>query len=213
MIPWLVACAEDRALVSVPTHTVASPAEVDAGGAAVALTEAAVTLSDWRFEAPPEVAWLPPLVSSAYAHPGHDFDGAVSGELAGTWTLDLLAATELGTAGLYEGAYATARVGIAPPVRLAGTAITAGGARPFRFTLAPDQALTGIPFEFTVSAAAPPSGLAVGVDLGHALSFVDWAAPDTDGDGVLTEADGAAVANTATFGVVATPTWSLRVEE
>lgn len=51
----------------------------------------------------------------------------------------------------------------------------------------------------------------LGVDLAHALSFVDWTTPDADGDGALTEADGA-LANTVLFGVVATPTFTLTLE-
>lgn len=217
LLVLLSGCAEDRALLALPVTVSPSPGEVEpAAGVSVTLTTASLTLSDLRLEAPAQTARrLPlPFVSTAHAHPGHDFAGDVAGELVGTWTLDLLGvATELGAASCYEGSYATGRVDVepAPAVTLEGTATTSGGDVPFRFVVAPDQEVTGIPFEVELDADAPPSGLALAVDLAHALSFVDWTTPDADGDGALTEVDGA-LANTVLFGVVATPTFTLTLE-
>lgn len=223
-MPWLAThallagCADDRALLPVPVTVTPSAAEVQpAEGVTATLTAASMTLTDLRLEAPAETARrgpILPFISPALAHPGHDFAGDVAGELVGTWTLDLLAGpTALGSASCYEGSYATGRVGIlpSPSVLLEGTATTLAGEVAFRFTLEPDQEITGIPFAVELDADAPPAGITLGVDLGHALSFVDWATPDGDGDGLLTEADGV-LANTVLFGVVATPTFTLALE-
>jgi hypothetical protein len=154
------------------------------------------------------------LIGTAHAHPGHDFAGGVVGELTGTWTVDLLAPDlELGIADCYEGDYATGRITALPdPVAVVeGTATVGDTTSPFRFESAPDQEITGIAFDAVIDAAFPPTGIGLTVDLGHALSFVDWATPDGDDDGVLTSADGT-IANSFSFGVVSTPTWQLRLE-
>lgn len=231
---FLLACAEDRALLTVPVSFEGSPADVaPVDGVTVALTEATVTLSDLRLEGPDALAqrggggekqgppsrrsgsvasqgapvsWIARLVPAAAAHPGHDFAGDVAGELLGMWTLDLLADNTLGDAACYDGEYATGRVSILSPAVFAGTAIVDGVATPFRFEVAPDQEITGLPFVTTF--AGSPRTIVLGVDLAHALSFVDWRTLDADGDDTLTTADGA-IANTALFGVVATPTWTL----
>lgn len=217
ILALLLACAgSDRALLQIPVAFRASEADLSLGdGVAVTLTAATVTLSDLRLEAPAATAglwrWLP--LSTAHAHPGHDFAGDVSGELTGTWTLDLLADQELGTASCYEGAYATGRLTVEPePVSaLEGTVTVDGVALPFHFEETPDQEITGLLFDALFDAEAPPSGIALGVDLAHALSYADWRAGDTDGDGALTVADGS-FANTVLFGLVSTPTWTLTLE-
>jgi hypothetical protein len=204
--------------MSVPVTAASAEATIEpAAGVAVTLTSATLTLSDLRLETPATARWTPrvPGVSAALAHPGHDFAGSVAGELTGTWTLDLLAdSTRLGDASCYEGDYATARLTLLPDPAAAftGTVSVAGVDRAFRLDLTPDQAITGILFEATLSAEAPPAGLTLSFDLAHALSFVDWSTPDADGDGVLTTADGP-VANTALFGLVATPTYTLYLEQ
>jgi hypothetical protein len=207
----LLACAEDRALLSVPVHFEAAAASVQVDAPVeIQLTTATLSLGGLLFEGPAQTAarWSFPLVSRAWAHPGHDFAGDVAGELAGSWTLDLLADAELGDARCYEGDYATARLTLAPSPEtiLEGTARVADVDRAFRFVLAPDQEVTGIPFETTMSAAEPPDGLSLTVDLAHALSYADWSTEDTDGDGLLTTADGA-FGNTVLFGILSTPTF------
>lgn len=160
----------------------------------VTWTEATITFSDLRLEEPPQATASWGLVQAAYAHPGHDYPGDVAGELLGTFTVDLLAPdVTLGTADCYTGAYATGRVA------LTGTAAVLAGDRdgaPFRFEIAADQEIVGIPFEVTLSGDAPPEAIALRFDPAAALSFTDWDAPET-------------WQNTVTFGVVATPTWSL----
>lgn len=214
----LTGCAEDRVLLSIPVHVLpsASTAELD-DGVTVELTAASLTLSDLRLEGPAQTAarhrpWS--LVSTAHAHPGHDFAGEVAGELTGTWTVDLLGEqTLLGDASCYDGEVATARVRLDPDpgVRLEGTATVDGEVRPFAFAVAPDQEVTGIAFAATLDADAVPAGVAVSVDLAHALSFVDWTTPDGDGDGLLTVGDGE-LENTVLFGIVSSPSYSLTLE-
>ena len=88
-----------------------------------------------------------------------------------------------------------------------GGRVVATGEQPGQF--AEDVARIG--FDAGITAAAPPSGITLAADPAHALAFVDWRTPDADGDGTLTTADGA-LANTALFGLVATPTWTLTLE-
>lgn len=215
----LAGCAEDRELFDVPTILVGSePAFAPADGVQVTLDEAALTIGALRLQAPSATArrWHGVSVMPvAHAHPGHDFTGDVRGELLGPWTVDLLGDDLLlGTASCYEGPYATARMTLLPdPVALlAGTAMVGSEARTFRFELAIDQEVTGLPFDAYLDAQAPPAGITLSVDLAHALYFVDWTTADADADGVLTLADGA-LANTVLFGVVATPTYHLALEE
>lgn len=213
MFLLLSACAADRALLSAPVTL--TPAQADfvlESGVEISLTGASLTVSSLRLESPAETAWRRrSLIPAAHAHPGHDFAGAVAGELIGTWTLDLLGeSVSLGEAACYEGEYATARLEVLPEpgVQLDGTATVDGEVRDFSFSLAPDQEITGIPFAATLSADAPPSAVLLSVDLAHALSYADW---HTDSDGVLTTADGA-LENTVLFGMVSTPTYTLSLE-
>ncbi len=214
----LTACVADRAPLDVPVRFAAGEPTWTVDGVDVRLTRAEATLADLWLEGPADAraAWrLPSLVPSAWAHPGHDFAGDLTGELVGTWSLDLLAGdAELGVARCYEGPTATARLQLVgtPPTRLSGVAVVDGTERPFDFVVPAASAIAGIPFTITLDAEAPPAGLRVGVDLAHALSFVDWRTPDADADGVLTVADGV-LDRTVTFGVVSTPTWNLTRED
>ncbi len=214
----VVGCAEDRALLPVPVHVTPSTSTLQLDdGVTVTLTAASLTLADLRLETPASTAsvhrsWS--IISTAHAHPGHDFAGEVAGELTGTWTIDLLGDdTFLGQASCYEGAYATARLHLLPEptVLLEGTATTAETTRLFTFELAPDQEITGLLFAAELDEDAPPAGIALSVDLAHALSFVDWTTPDDDGDDRLTTADGQ-LGNTTLFGIVSSPTFTLALE-
>lgn len=211
---FLLACSvDDRTLLTFPGHyrAVSSQITTDAG-VAVALTGATLTVSSLLLKAPAETVRLFPLIPAAQAHPGHDFTGDVAGELAGTWTLDLLADAELGSVSCYEGELASAQITLLPDpaALLEGTASINGIDLPFSLPLAPDQDITGIPLTATLAAEAPPAGLDLTVNPGHMLSFIDWT--DTDGDGAITPADGT-VANTALFGLVATPSFLITLEE
>jgi hypothetical protein len=216
-VTFLLGCAvEDRRALTIPVTALASPSDVlsPVEGVTLTLTEARVTVADLRLEAPAAVAWRPRLVSTAYAHPGHDPAGGVSGELLGEWTLDLLGEDlSLGDALCYEGPLATARLSLSPtPALTIGGLVTVDAVeRPFFITLSPDQDVLGMPLEAELDADAPPAGLHLAVDLEHGLSFIDWRTPDTDGDGALTEADGTTL-NTALFGLTSTPTWRLTLE-
>lgn len=215
----LVGCViDDRLPLDVPivaggTGIVTLPS---ADGGTVTLESAAITFTDLRLEEPAgtDLASVLTAISpfgTAYAHPGHDYPGDVAGELLGTFTVDLLGPdAELGLAGCYEGAFSTGRVSVSGTVAVLAGSHTdaAGGVRPFRFAVEADEDIIGIPFEALLVAGNPPDHVALRFDLANALRFVDWSAPDTDGDGVLTVADDV-YGNTALFGVVATPTWSL----
>ena len=214
-----VGCAiDDRSAVDVPVVAGGTGVGtlVAADGGTVTLEAAEVTFVDLRLEEPPDadpVAVLSAfsLFGTAYAHPGHDYPGDVAGELLGTFTVDLLAPdAELGLARCYEGSFSTGRVTVSGTVAtVAGQHRDASGtARPFRFEVTADDDIVGIPFEALLLAGNPPEHVALRFDLAHALAFVDWSAPDTDGDGVLTVADDV-YGNTVRFGVLATPTWSL----
>lgn len=215
---FLVGCSSGRMTVDVPVRFVPGPSVVTpVEGVEVRLTEAQWTVSDLRLESPAATAWRrpwPSLISTAHAHPGHDFTGGVSGELLGTWTLDPLGEpVDLGPAKMLDGPYATARLHLdeTPALHLSGEAAVDGTPVPFMLELGHQQEITGIAFDADVDPDAPPTGLVLGVDLAHALSFIDWHTPPGD-DGVLTSADGA-VQNTLTFGVVSAPTWTLATEE
>lgn len=208
----MFACIPDRELLSVPVTAEPGEASFASGDATVQLTEASLTLSDLRLEAPAETARRWTLISSAHAHPGHESAGGVFGELIGEWTLDLLGEEVLlGESDCYEGSYATAHLTLSEAT-LAGTTTVDGTARAFSLVLSPEQAITGIDFILDLSAEAPPSGLVLSFDLQHALSFVDWRIDDADADGVLTVADGD-LGSTAQFGVVSTPTYTLSTED
>ena len=213
----LLGCAvDDRLALTVPVTALALDDATlrPADGVSLTLTTAQITLADLRLEAPAAVSWRPRLLPVVYAHPGHDLAGGVAGELLGEWTLDLLGDDlVLGEALCYEGPLATARLSLlpTPALRLAGLALVDGVERPFSLTLSPDQEITGAPLEAELSAASPPGGLRLSVDLNHGLSFIDWRTSDTDADGTFTEADGATL-NTALFGLTSTPTWRLTLE-
>lgn len=213
-----VACQPDRELIDMAATTRAIPTEIalENGGTAT-LTTATATFGDLVFEQPARttaLSWLSPI-QTATAHPGHDFAGGVGGELLGEWTVDWLADDlSLGTAQLYEGEYATARLFLPPEthITLAGDAVIDGKTVAFDLDLVADQPITGISFVHIVDPLDPPAALVVSFDPAHALAFIDWDTPDDDGDGLLTETDGD-IANTSRFGLTATPSWHLSLED
>lgn len=217
MASLLVGCTADRVLVQVPVEVEPTPAELSTDdGTTVRLTAASLVLADLRFEHPATTTaslWraLSPI-PVAQAHPGHDFAGGVGGELVGQWTVDLLGpGSELGVAGLYDGSYATGHLTLPAGglVILEGTASTGSGERSFRFELEPDHEVTGIPFEVEVVPETPPTRIVLGFDAGHALSFVDWSTPAA---GEQLTLDDGVLRNTVDFGVVATPSYTLTLE-
>ena len=219
VLATLSACGDDRAMLTLPASAGLAPVPLSpAEGVTLRLSAARLSLADLTIEAPlaKTASFTPPsLISSAWAHPGHDAAGETTCALSGVWTVDLLGPElPLGALRCFEGPTAAAhlRVSPSPPALIEGVAELDGGEVPFRFTLAPDQAITGLPFVTELRAEAPPAGALLTVDLAHALSFVDWRSPDEDGDGLLTEADGA-TANTAAFGLLATPTYALTLVE
>lgn len=214
----LLACALDtRELLELPVHVAPTAPTWEDDGVTVTLTEAVITLSDLRMEAPADpVAWLPSLTATAVAHPGHDFSGSTYGELLGSFTVDLLAAdTALATtdagddaaARVYEGAFATARLFVST-AHLAGTATPLDGAPTgFAFDVTLEREVTEVPFTATLDAASPPSRLTLRAHLETLLAWADWST-DPGGDDQLTLDDGALSA-TVPFGVASTTTWLL----
>lgn len=213
----LAGCVAPRGSLDVPIQTQASPADlVLDSGVEIRLDTAALTFADLRFETPAHARARPfSLVSTAHAHPGHGGVGDIAGELVGVWTVDLLGeGVALGAATFHEGDFATARLDLLPdpPVVLEGIATVDGQDRPFAFEVAADAPLTGLGFSTTLDAAAPPAGVALDIDLAHALSQVDWATPDEDGDGVLRTPEGA-LENSVRFGITSSATYRLTVED
>lgn len=212
VVLWLASCAVDRQLVQVPVREVGSASEFSPeSGVDVRIDRAVLHVADFRFEGPATASWsLPSLSSTAWAHPGHDFAGEVGGELVGTFEVDVLGEErELGIAECFEGTYATARFDLRGPVELEGIATVDGQDRPFRFHFEAEEDISGVPFEAVIEPGDPSVLLAI--DLEHALSFVDWRTPDDDGDAVLTLSDGQ-IANTFTFGVHSTATYTMNLE-
>jgi hypothetical protein len=208
------ACTAGRAQVSFPVFIEPHPAErVADDGSSYTFTRASVVLGDLRVESPTPVAWLPPLVSPAYAHPGHDPSGDVDGELLGTFSVDLLAGASPGTMLAWEGEVATGRFELLPagPVHLVGSHRRLDGQEvAFDLEVTVERSVTGLPIAGELSAAAPPAGLTLTVDLSTVMGFVDTNTPRGD-DGVLTVDDGV-LSNTLPFGVSSTRSWQFHLE-
>lgn len=175
---------------------IAGASWTDVDGRHLTLQRASLTLGDLYLHEPAQTRTasfdpLQLLIGTAHAHPGHDDAGDVSGELLGTWRVDLLGGIQpLGDALVYEGALASATLALAPePVVLEGTITDDAGTRPFAFEILPDQVLAGLPMEAQLSMHDTPT-LRIEIDAAWILSFADLDAPDDDGDGVLTGADG-----------------------
>lgn len=206
-----------------------------ADGGSLELQTAVLTLGDIRFERPAELAqvgsevpWQERLAAFwplgaglAVAHPGHNFSGNVAGELLGTWSLDLLGKPQfLGTASVYSGALATARLELpaaSSPAPGGGLHVEGtytpleGPALPVALSVDLTYTVEGIPFDHTLDAIAPPTRLIVSIDLHHLFSYVETF-EDVDGDGVITILDGD-LFNTVAFGVKSTPTYVLTLGE
>jgi len=206
----LAACAhEQRESLTIPVQ---AASQEDAtvttdDGVEVQLDTAWIVLADLRLEAPSSVD---------AKHPGHDFSGATSCELLGSWELDLLGdPVELGEALCLDGELATGRVVLsaAPTLLLAGAAFLPDATeRAFSFELDLDDEITGIPVEAWLDAAAPPDSIVVGVHPQTMLSFVDWWSEDSDVNGTLTITDDL-LGNTVPFGAVSTTSFSIDIEE
>ena len=215
LLVLLLGCLEEPALVQVPLSSVPSSQRVETETGTLTLHEATWTLSDLRLQAPAATASLPPWhpaswTAVAWAHPGHDFAGEVWGELLDTWTLDLLGEPrELGLVQVYEGELATASLTL-ERVDLQGEIDLEGQLRSFSLSLELQERVEGLPLDVDL-AAQSPGALELGVDLAHALSFVDWQAPDEDEDGQLSLSD-ADTENTLRFGVLSTPSFTLTWE-
>lgn len=211
------ACTPSQEAVRVPLDV-----ELDASGITpstndsgwtVELTTARIAVTDLQFTILGEMhaasaslgAWL---ISRAWAHPGHDAGGAVTGELAGDFILDWKAhdGMKLGTADMLTGDYngmnftfraAVAADGLAAADPLLGHAahfvgVARKDTRAVAFTAVLDIAartqVVGAPFEDTVDATSVdpielqflPTEPVEGKSLFDGL---DFAALDGDADG------------------------------
>lgn len=212
----LIGCADGREALSVPVVFVPAEAAFALDEAVeITLTEARLTISDLHLLTPDHGtarlgAWSP--IGTAHAHPGHGGTGSVTGELLGSWSLDLLGApTELGAASCWEGDTATARwvFPAEPAATLVGTATVHGIEHPFAFTVAPDHSLEGLPFVASLQADRPLSRITLAADPARILSFIDWSSlPDQT---PLTEVD-PALENSVIAGLLSTRSYLLTPE-
>lgn len=207
----LTACdapTEARRVV-IPVRADASPIAASALtdlGYEVRLTRARLALRDLSFTVAGELhtrhapRW--PLVSVAYAHPGHYEGGEVTGVLEGRTLLDLPAddGRLLGEATLLEGRYTAVNFTF-EPIDAGGSAtlhlegVAARDGREVRFVVsvaAPEgRALVGVPFEAEVTAAtAATSEARLRLELtdpltaGTLLDGLDFLSLDAAWDGV-----------------------------
>lgn len=210
----MVSACQDkgRQSVSVPIEVVPSSAEVSGSeGAVVRLTEASVSFADLHLYGPSASARVYPsvFIRPAHAHPGHSAAGDLSGELLGSWTVDLLGETvALGEARCWEGEVATGSLELVGVASLVGEATVDGQVVPFAFAPPLDASVGGIAVGLELDADSEQPTLQLAVDLSHVLSFVRWNTEDDDSDGVLTTADGE-LGNTVPFGLQSTAAYSL----
>jgi hypothetical protein len=219
LVVCLGGCLDGRRAVDVPAD--AGPLEaLDQlslpDGTTLSIATADLVFEDVLFEEPAVATRWPALIRSAQAHAGHDYSGAETGELSGRYAVDLTAGiTELGTARLLEGSFATARMQWpvdAPAAVIEGSATPPGAAPiPFRFVIQEERTVSNMPFLAEVDPDAPPAALQLRVDLARILGESDWSTPDQDGDGVLTAADGALDA-TIRFGVRTSAAYAWEIE-
>lgn len=205
---------EGRALLFIPVdfHPGESGVIYPGDEVEITLKEASISIEDIRLESP-LTASNRANPEGLMAHPGHEGSGEVGGELLGTFTLDLLGGRQaLGEASVYTGTYATASLGLAasPELLLRGDAWVGERLRPFDFEVALSGRVEGMEFEGEISGDGAAPSITLRVDVAHILSFGDWETEDSDGDGVLTLADGA-FENTIPFGVLSTPSWGLDI--
>lgn len=231
----LAACAaKEPAPLSVPLRW--APAALEAALRAgeqevtVEISEGSITFADLRLHAPPETAarWQPAdlLMGRAWAHPGHDPAGDVQLEALGTWTEAVPGpapaeaeadAEELGTLSGLEGEIASASLRLSPDVaqRLAATLRSGELTLPVDVALTLDDPISGLPVAATLAADAPPDTISLRFDLAVALQPLLDSGPldalDSDGDGVITEADTAAD-NSLRFGLLSPNSWSVTVD-
>lgn len=205
-----LACIDGRPPVDVPLvfegHALATDVVPDA---TLELDLATITVSNLRMLGPvdPLESWMPTLslVPTAFAHPGHEFAGAVRAELLGRHELDALGTSEpLGDAFGYAGEVVSSRIELFE-AHLVGRLITDHQTLPFDVVLPLERSLSGIPLANTL-AVGESNTFALVFDLEAALSFADWT--DEDGDGRLSSAD-SRFFNTLVFGVSSLDAWSM----
>lgn len=130
-------------------------------GFEVTVSEASVVLKDLEFTIRGEEhgSLWDLIVPSALAHPGHYSGGQVTGELPGTFEVDLLVGRELGTASLIVGTYEGANLsfgslpGSTSSVRIVGEATRNEDVVDFVLDVDIDPSFQtiGIPFETEIS--------------------------------------------------------------
>jgi hypothetical protein len=184
-------------------------------GWTVELTAARLAVTDIQFTIQGEMhasgatAWVPRgILSRAWAHPGHEAGGDVTGELAGSFVLDWSghAGMSLGTAEMLVGDYngmnftfraADASDGLADDdpllghaAHFAGTASKDGVTITFTALLVSNTRMIGAPFELEITDATRDTlGIQLlptdPVESRSLFDGLDFAALDDDGDGVV----------------------------
>ncbi|MCB9669120.1 MAG: hypothetical protein H6734_06595 [Alphaproteobacteria bacterium] len=207
MLLFVLGCLEGRAPVEV--DVVFQPVE-GALPAGVQVDVLDLDVGSLRVLADTETyAWVPSLVPSAHAHPGHELAGDVRVELQGRRMLDGLGpVVDLGLADGWTGDVATARLEL-HAVSVSGSVTTAdGGVLPFALELDVERGISGIPVDAVLRADIAQT-FVLAFDPGAALAPVVW--EDEDGDGRLT-ADDTQFVNTVVFGLTSLNAWSLEAE-
>ncbi|MCA9571522.1 MAG: hypothetical protein KC656_26975 [Myxococcales bacterium] len=204
MLLFVLGCLEGRAPVEV--DVVFQPVQ-GALPAGVQVDVLDLDVGSLRVLADTETyAWVPSLVPSAHAHPGHELAGDVRVELQGRRMLDGLGSVvDLGLADGWTGDVATARLEL-HAVSLSGSVTTADGrVLPFALELEVERGISGIPVDADLRADIAQT-FVLAFDPGAALDPVVW--EDADGDGRLT-ADDTQFFNTVLFGLTSLNAWSL----
>jgi hypothetical protein len=204
----LLACIDGRVPVEVAIDfEPVVPTSTDVAEGSLVFETFTVTVSNLRLLGAPDPlsAWRPSLMAAAYAHPGHEFAGAVRAELLGEHTLDAVGEPQpLGVAGGFSGDVVAARIELYE-AHVTGRLETADGVLPFDVFLPLDRPLPGL----DLSASLVPERLetfTLAFDADAALAFVEWS--DENGDGRLDGAD-ERFFNTFVFGVSSLDAWSL----
>lgn len=220
-------------------------------GWAITLTQARVAVADLEFTIEGEThAALRPtsprrpapwrgladlLIPAAIAHPGHQAGGQVTGSLDGTFLLDLIHGSTLGTATLLEGDYHGMNLafrtagpgdGLEADDPLAGhTAFLAGTASrngiDIAFTaildVAPGTMMVGGPFDLKVrpgmDAALVLTLYTIDPAEGDTLfDLLDFGALDTEGSGTVAIAPGQAAHNVLAKTLIRHDHWGIAVQ-
>ena len=194
----LVACVDTRAPLSLSAQSLAA----DCGD----LDALDIPLERLWLQRPASLARRVSAPGVAFAHPGHDPSGPVTGEIIGPWALSPCDGdAPLGVGRGYASPVATGQLTLLGDARLVRGA-SAASPLPIDIAAPLDHPVTGLPL-----AAKLVDGATARLRFDPALTLSVLPTVDTDGDGALTEADDGALA-AFTYGLVNPNSWTLTVE-